>query len=105
MTTAQSTIPFHKRTFSDDLPKLRDVEKRLTSFLKTTCERAESTEIEAGRMEDEDWTYPYDLVDEEDMRRIKRREKGCLGCVSIRWFKLDPLVSAKAIWRTALHTI
>ena len=73
MTTTQSTISFHNLVFSDDLPKLRDVEKRLRTFLKTTRERAESLELGAGRMEDEERSYPHDLVDEDDMCRIKRR--------------------------------
>lgn len=73
MTGTQSIIPFHNLLFSDELPKLRDVEKRLTTFLRTTREQAQRIEIEAGRMTDEDRTYPYDLVDEEDTRRIKRR--------------------------------
>jgi hypothetical protein len=38
MTTTQSIIPFHSLVFSHDLPKLRDVEKRLRTFLKTTRE-------------------------------------------------------------------
>jgi len=73
MTRSQSIIPFHGLVFSDELPKLRDVEKRLRTFLKTTREQAQRIEIAAGRMTDEDRTYPYDLVDEDDMRRIKRR--------------------------------
>lgn len=73
MTQSQSTIPFHNLTFHDDLPKRRDVETRLTKFLRTTRENAPRVEIEAGRMTDDDRVYPYDLVDEDDMTRIKRR--------------------------------
>ncbi|SMX42254.1 hypothetical protein [Octadecabacter ascidiaceicola] len=67
MTQSQSKIPFHDLTFYDDLPKLRDVEARLKAFLKTTRERVQPIEIEAGRMADEDRLYSY------DMRRIKIR--------------------------------
>ena len=73
MTQSQSKIPFHDLTFYDDLPKLRDVEARLKTFLKTARERAQRIEIEAGRMTEEDRVYPYDLVDDADMRRIKIR--------------------------------
>lgn len=73
MTRSQSTIPFHNLKFHDDIPKLRDVEKRLNAFLKTIRETAQRPEIEAGRMTDEDRVYPFDIVDEADMRRIKMR--------------------------------
>ena len=73
MTRSRTTIPFHDLTFHDDLPKLRDVEKRLKAFLKTTRETAQRAEIEAGRMTDEDRVYPYDIVDDADMRRIRMR--------------------------------
>jgi hypothetical protein len=53
MTRTKSTIPFHNLVFSDDLPKPRDIEKRLTNFLKTTREKAQRAEIEAGRMTDD----------------------------------------------------
>ena len=73
MTRSQTTIPFHNLTFHDDLPKLRDVEKRLTNFLTTTREKAQRAEIEAGRMTDDDRVYAYDLLDEADKQRIKGR--------------------------------
>ena len=73
MTRSQTIIPFHSLTFHDDLPKLRDVEKRLTNFLKTTREKAQRAEIEAGRMTDDDRIYPYDLVGGTDKQRIKGR--------------------------------
>ena len=73
MTRSQTIIPFHSLTFHDDLPKLRDVEKRLTNFLKTTREKAQRAEIEAGRMTDDDRIYPYDLVGDTDKQRIKGR--------------------------------
>lgn len=73
MPRSHSTISFHNLTFHDDLPKLRDVEKRLRALLKTTREAAQRAEIEAGRMADEDRVCPYDIVDDADMRRIKMR--------------------------------
>ena len=73
MTQSQSKIPFHNLTFHDDLPKLRDVEARLKAFLKTTRERVQRIEIEAGRMADEDRAFSYDIVDDADMRQIKIR--------------------------------
>ena len=73
MTRSQTTIPFHNLTFHDDLPKLRDVEKRLTNFLKATREKAQRAEIEAGRMTDDDRVYAYDLLDDADKQRIKGR--------------------------------
>jgi len=73
MTRSQSTIPFHNLTFHDDMPKQRDVEKRLNAFLKTIRESAQRAEIEAGRMTDEDRVYSYDIVTDADMRRIKMR--------------------------------
>ncbi|ALI56899.1 AAA family ATPase [Celeribacter marinus] len=73
MTQSQSKIPFHDLTFYDDLPKLRDVEARLKTFLKATRERAQRIAIEAGRMADEDRVYSYDIVNDADMRRIKIR--------------------------------
>ena len=73
MPRSQSTIPFHNLTFHDDMPKQRDVEKRLDAFLKTIREAAQRVEIEAGRMKDEDRVYSYDIVTDADMRRIKMR--------------------------------
>ncbi|MDO6734228.1 AAA family ATPase [Octadecabacter sp. 1_MG-2023] len=73
MTQSQSKIPFHNLTFYDDLPKMRDVEARLKTFLETTRRRAQRIEIEAGRMAEEDRVYPYDLVGDADMGRIGRR--------------------------------
>ena len=54
MTRVQSNIPFHNLKFHDELPKPRDIETRLATFLKTTRETAQRVEIEAGRMTDED---------------------------------------------------
>lgn len=73
MTQSQSKIPFHNLTFYDDLPKLRDVEARLKTFLETTRKSAQRVEIEAGRMAEKDRVYPYDLVGDADMGRIRRR--------------------------------
>ncbi|MDC1297536.1 AAA family ATPase [Octadecabacter sp.] len=73
MTQSQSKIPGHNLTFHDDLPKLRDVEARLKAFLKTTRERVQRIEIEAGRMADEDRAFSYGIVDDADMRQIKIR--------------------------------
>ncbi|WP_299741144.1 hypothetical protein [uncultured Roseobacter sp.] len=73
MTRTKSTIPFHHLIFHDDLPKLRDVEKRLTNFLKASREKAQRAEIKAGRMTDDDRVYSYDLVDDADKQRIKGR--------------------------------
>lgn len=73
MTRAQSKIPFHNLKFHDELPKPRDIETRLATFLKTTRETAQRVEIEAGRVIDEDRVYPCDLVDDADRRKIKIR--------------------------------
>ncbi|MEP0963757.1 MAG: AAA family ATPase [Roseobacter sp.] len=73
MTRSQSQIPFHNLSFYDELPNLREVETRLKNFLKTIREQAQRVEIEAGRKTDEDRVYPYDLVKDADMSRIKRR--------------------------------
>ena len=73
MTKAQSKIPFHNLNFHDELPKPRDIETRLATFLRATRETAQRVEIEAGRMTDEDRVYPYDLVDDVDRRKIKTR--------------------------------
>lgn len=73
MTQSQSKIPFHNLTFYDDLPKMRDVEARLKTFLESTRKRAQRIEIETGRMAEEDRVYPYDLVGDADMGRIRRR--------------------------------
>ncbi|WP_412550739.1 AAA family ATPase [Shimia sp. MIT910701] len=73
MTKSQSKIPFHDLTFYDDLPKMRDVEARLKTFLEATRKRAQRIEIEAGRLAEEDRVYPYDSVGDADMGRIRRR--------------------------------
>ena len=73
MTRSQTTIPFHNPTFHDDLPKLRDVEKRLANFLKTSREKAQRAEIEASCMTNDDRVYAYDLLDDADKQRIKGR--------------------------------
>ena len=67
MTKSQSRIPFHNLTFHDAPPKLRDVEIRLKTFLKTIREQAQRVEIEAGRMSDKDRVYSYDLLNDADM--------------------------------------
>jgi hypothetical protein len=73
MTQSQSKIPFNNLTFYDDLPKMRDVEARLKTFLETTRKSAQRVELEAARLAEKDRVYPYDLVDDADMGRIRRR--------------------------------
>lgn len=80
MTQSQPKIPFHNLTFHDDLPKMRDVEARLKTFLETTRKRAQRVEIEVGRSTEEGRVFPYDLVDDADMGRIKRRAVWFLEC-------------------------
>ena len=81
MTRSQSKIPFHNLTFHDELPKLREVEKRLKTCLETIRQRAQDGEIKAGRMTEEGRVYSYDLVDDTDLLRIKRRSMRFLDCL------------------------
>ena len=81
MTQTQSKIQFHNLIFYDDLPKLGDVETRLKKFLETTRSNAQRVEMEAGRITEQDRVYPYDLVDDTDRRRIKRRAMRLLDCL------------------------
>ena len=81
MTRSQSKIPFHNLTFYDEVPKLREVEKRLKTCLETLRQRAQEGEIKAGRMTEEDRVYSYDLVDDTDLSRIKRRAMRFLDCL------------------------
>ena len=73
MTRSQSTIPFHKVKFNDDLPSLRYIEDRLHSFLKRTRRRAHERAVALGRMSKDDCLDDYDLVESADLSRIKRR--------------------------------
>ncbi|WP_106745079.1 AAA family ATPase [Yoonia maritima] len=81
MTNSQSKIPFHNLTFYDDLPKLGDVEARWKKFLKATRDAAQRAEIEAGRIAEDDRVDLFDLLDDADKRRIKRRAMRFLDCL------------------------
>lgn len=73
MTRATTTIPFHNLTFMDDIAKLRDIEERWTRFLKRFRREAQEADLAAGKITEEDLVPPYNLIDESDRRRIKRR--------------------------------
>lgn len=81
MTKSQSKIPFHNLTFHDDFPKLRNVEARLKIFLKCLRQTAQDIEVEAGRMTEDDCLGPYELINDTDERRIKRRGMRFLDCL------------------------
>jgi len=49
MTRFQSKIPFYDLTCYDEVPKLREVEKRLKTCLETMRQRAQDVEIKAAR--------------------------------------------------------
>lgn len=73
MTRCTTTIPFHNLIFMDDIAKLRDVEERWTKYLKRFRREAQEADLTAGKITEEDLVPPYELLDEFDRRRIKRR--------------------------------
>ncbi|WVX47062.1 hypothetical protein ROLI_001260 [Roseobacter fucihabitans] len=73
MTRATTTIPSHDLTFIDEVAKFRDVEARWKSFLKQIRCNAQNADLEAGLITEDDLVQPYYLVNEADLRRIKRR--------------------------------
>lgn len=73
MTRSTTTIPFHDLTFLDDLPKLRDVEDRRKKFLRMIRRERQNAELDAGQITEEDMVSTYDLIDDLELRRIKRR--------------------------------
>ncbi|MCK8482978.1 AAA family ATPase [Aliiroseovarius sp. S2029] len=73
MTRATTTIPFHDLTFIDDIAKLRDVEARWKTFLKRIRQKAQVADLETGKITEEDAVEPYYLVNDSDLRSIKRR--------------------------------
>lgn len=73
MTRSTTTIPFHDLTFIDDISKLRDVEARWKTFLKRIRENAQEADLAAGKITEEDVVSSYYLVNDADLRRIKRR--------------------------------
>lgn len=73
MPNATSTIPFHNLTFIDDIVTLHSVEERWRASLKRIRRSIQQAELQAGKITEEDLEAPYNLVREEDRRRIKRR--------------------------------
>ncbi|MEL7281500.1 MAG: AAA family ATPase [Pseudomonadota bacterium] len=73
MSRTHSTIPFHDLKFLDDVPSLRSVEERYRKFLKKIRKAAQEKAVAQGRITEDDCLYDYELVANEDMRRIKRR--------------------------------
>ncbi len=73
MSRSHSTIPFHELKFLDDVPSLRSVEERFRKFLKRTRKAAQELAVAQGQMTEDDCLYDYELVADEDTRRIKRR--------------------------------
>lgn len=59
MTRSQTTIPFHDLTFIDDVAKLRDVEARWKSFLREIRRSAQTADLQAGRITEDDLVQPY----------------------------------------------
>ena len=73
MTRSRSTIPFHNLTFIDDMAKLCDIEERWKIFLKRVRQQAQDADPEAGKITEDDAMDLYNLVNDADLRRIKRR--------------------------------
>ncbi|WP_193743494.1 hypothetical protein [Tateyamaria sp. ANG-S1] len=73
MSRSNSIIPFHELRFLDDVPSLRSVEERFRKFLKRTRKAAQERAVAKGQMTEDDCLYDYELVPDEDTRRIKRR--------------------------------
>ena len=73
MTRSQSTIPFHKLRFNDDLPSLRYIEDRLRRFLKRTRRHVQEQAVAQGRMSEDDCLDDYELIESADLSRIKHR--------------------------------
>ena len=73
MTRSTTTIPFHSLTFVDDLPRLREVEDRLKTFLRTIRHQRQDDDLTAGRISEDDLTSVHELIRDSDRARIKRR--------------------------------
>lgn len=73
MSRSHSIISFHELRLLDDVPSVRSVEERFRKFLKTTRKAAQERAVAQGQMTVDDCLYDYELVTDEDTRRIKRR--------------------------------
>ena len=73
MNHSQSIIPFQNLTFTDGIDKLHDIEARWRDFLKRIRKQAQDAAQEAGKITEYDAVKPCELVNDTDLRRIKRR--------------------------------
>ena len=104
MTRSTTTIPFHSLTFVDDIAKLRDIEERWTRFLKRFRREAQEADLAAGKITDEDLVPPYNLIDETDRRRIKRRAMGLLERAHSKTGMYDLSEEMRCAWRCLFGT-
>ena len=73
MNRSQSIIPVQNLTFNDDMDKLHDIEARWRDFLKRIRKQAQDAALEAGKITKYDAVKLCKLVNDTDLRRIKRR--------------------------------
>ncbi|WP_298837746.1 AAA family ATPase [uncultured Roseobacter sp.] len=75
MTRSTTTIEFHDLTFLDNIPNVRDVEERLKKSLRRVRHVKQEEDLEAGRVKKGDLVSIYDLIDDDDRKRIKCRAR------------------------------